>query len=89
MKSPQLPTHSLILVPNTIPSTLFSTHSVLMKGQCKRLGLKDNIKFHHTKMDLKMQAGSKLRSNDEHTMLSFIKTVSIEIRCGFKTAEVW
>ena len=27
--------------------------------------------------------------NEGDTMLSFIKSVSIEISCGFKTAEVW
>ena len=70
IKSPQLPIHSLFLVPNIIPSTLFSTHSVLMRGQvlqpCKTVGLKDNIKFNHIKMDLKMQARLNLRSNNEH-----------------------
>lgn len=67
MKSPQLPIHSLFLVPNTVPSTLFSTHSVLMRDLCKTVGLKDNMKFNHIKMDLKMQAGLKLRrSNDEN-----------------------
>jgi hypothetical protein len=67
MKSPQLPIQSRFLVPKTVPSTLFSTHSVLMRGQWKRVGLKNNLKFNHIKMDLKMQAGLKLRrSNDEH-----------------------
>jgi len=67
MKSPQLPIHSMFFVPNTVPRTLSSTHSVLMRGQCKTVGLKDNLKFNHIKMELKMQAGLKLRrSNDEH-----------------------